>query len=229
MRRLDVPRGTLIARTVLIAAGALSAVLAWGEAVHARAHARQELELPPERARTARVCEALGNRRDTPARCAVLVLGFADRGPRAHAVNRWRARIGARTAARLVAEGFAVEVVACGGAVRGAVPEADLLAEALREAGWQGRILLERESTTTWENIASARALVGDLDAISICSNGLHAEKARAYLRRQDPDLGSRLVSADDYRFPEMSLLKPVFAVVGLNKLRQLRRADSHG
>lgn len=229
MPRVDVPRGTSIALTVLIAAGALSAVLVWGEIAHARTHARQERELAPERARTARVAEAVGGRRDTPARCAVLVLGFADRGPRAHAVNRWRARIGARTAARLVAEGFAVEVVACGGAVRGAVPEAELLAQALREAGWQGRILLEGGSTTTWENIASARALVGDLDAISICSNGLHAEKARAYLRRQDPDLGSRLVSADDYRFPEMSLLKPVFAVVGSIKLRQLRRTDTHG
>lgn len=113
--------------------------------------------------------------------------------------------------------------------MRGATPEADLLAQALREGSWRSRILLERESTTTWENIASARALVGDLDAISICSNGLHAEKARMYLRRQDPDLGTRLVLADDYRFLEMTLLKPVFAVVGSIKMRQLRRTDTQG
>lgn len=113
--------------------------------------------------------------------------------------------------------------------MRGATPEADLLAQELRESGWQGSILLERGSTTTWENIEAARKLIGRVDAISICSNGLHTEKARMYLRRQDPDLASRLVPADDYRFLEMSLLKPVFAVVGLVKLRQLRWADSHG
>lgn len=42
------------------------------------------------------------------------------------------------------------------------------------------------------------------------------------YLARQRPDLSSRIVAAEDYRLGEMILLKPIFAAVGLWKLRAL-------
>ncbi|KTR41086.1 hypothetical protein NS263_05850 [Curtobacterium oceanosedimentum] len=155
-----------------------------------------------------------------------MVLGFANRGKRPNAVNRWRARIAARTALRLMSSGATVSVICCGGAVRDTRAEADLLAEALRGMGWLGDIQYDRESVSTWENIANARKLVGDPDMIAICSNGLHAAKARAYLRRQDPRLGGLLVPTDDYRFGGMMLFKPIFAAVGLWKLAAARRVS---
>ena len=109
--------------------------------------------------------------------------------------------------------------------MKGEIPEAALLAEAVRALGWDGPIRLDRSSTTTWENIDQARLLVGDVDRIIICSNGLHAMKAREYLRRQDPHLAALLAPADEYRFGEMTLVKPVFATVGLWKLICARRS----
>ncbi|MFJ3030301.1 ElyC/SanA/YdcF family protein [Curtobacterium sp. NPDC087080] len=195
--------------------------LAFGEAVHARSarHARGELGL-------ARAAGALDGAPRTPDRSSVIVLGFGNRGTGPNVVNKWRARIAHRTALRLAAAGAAVTMICCGGPVRGARPEADLLAEALRADGWRGPILLDRTSTSTWENIANARVLLGAPSSIAICSNGLHAAKAREYLRRQDAALAERLVPADDYRFGEMILIKPIFAVVGLWKLRQARHVS---
>ncbi|WP_238638029.1 ElyC/SanA/YdcF family protein [Curtobacterium sp. HSID17257] len=217
MQKGSVPRGTL--PFCVAAAGAVTLVaLAFGEAVHARAahHARGELGV-------ARAALAGNGAARLSGRCSVIVLGFGNRGTGPNVVNRWRARIAFRTALRLAAAGAAVTIICCGGAVRGVHPEADLLAEAIRADGWRGPILLDRTSTSTWENITNARELLPDPSAIAICSNGLHAAKAREYLRRQDAALAQRLVAADEYRFGEMTLIKPIFAAVGLWKLRGAR------
>lgn len=148
------------------------------------------------------------------------MLGFANRGPRANLVNRWRARMAVRTA-RL---GDAVTVITSGGSVSGPVPEATVLAEYMRcELGWTGPLLQDTESRSTWENVRNVIPMLESADWIVFASNGLHAEKAREYLRRQRPDLASRLVPGEEYRFGEMILAKPLFAAVGLRKLRALR------
>ncbi|WP_394586970.1 ElyC/SanA/YdcF family protein [Curtobacterium sp. SGAir0571] len=194
------------------------AALTFGEAVHARASAQARAELGDNQRYGEELIASHQGRT-----CNVVVLGFADRGDRPNAVNRWRARIAARTALRLAAHGVTITVICCGGAARGTRPEADLLAETVRATGWLGEIRCDRESVSTWENITNARKLLNDSAMIAICSNGLHAAKARAYLRRQDLRLANRLVPADDYRFGEMILFKPIFAAVGLWKLASLR------
>ena len=116
-------------------------------------------------------------------------------------------------------------LIASGGAVHGTVPEADLLrAFIVDRLNWPGSVLVDRDSRSTWENVSNVVPLVEQFDRIIFASNGLHAEKARAYLLRQRPDLAARLAAADDYRFGEMSFFKPLFAAVGLRKLRTLRR-----
>ncbi|MCL9664000.1 YdcF family protein [Curtobacterium albidum] len=217
MQKGSVPRGTLPFCVAATGAATLVA-LAFGEAVHARAAHRARGELGVGRAGSA----ALGAARRSGG-CSVIVLGFENRGTGPNVVNRWRAKIAHRTAQRLAAAGAAITIICCGGPVRGARPEADLLAEALRAEGWRGPVLFDRTSTSTWENITNARDLLGGPSSIAICSNGLHAAKAREYLRRQDAALAERLVPADDYRFGEMTLIKPIFAVVGLWKLHRAR------
>ena len=212
----SVPRGTL---PFLVLVSLVTSALAIGEAVHAATAALSHCCLPmspPNDPDSTGLPE-----RD----CAVVVLGFADRGPRPNIVNRWRARIAVRTARGAAASGERVTIVCCGGAVKGETPEAELLAQAVRELGWDGSIRLDRSSTTTWQNIEQARMVVDDVDRIIICSNGLHATKAREYLRRQDPHLAALLAPADEYRLGEMTLVKPVFAAVGLWKLIRARRS----
>jgi hypothetical protein len=156
----------------------------------------------------------------------VVVLGFADRGTRANVVNRWRARIGVRAARR----GNGVTVVTSGGSVRGRTPEAVLIADHLRGAlQWDGPLLTDTDSTSTWENVRNVLPWLESADWIVFASNGLHAEKAREYLRRQRPDLADRLVRGQEYRVGEMFRLKPFFALVGLWKLRTMRGADLGG
>ncbi|MFJ6171801.1 YdcF family protein [Curtobacterium sp. NPDC092190] len=156
---------------------------------------------------------------------AIVVLGFANAGPDPNAVNRWRARIAVRTARRYEAAGDTAIIVCCGGAVRGAFPEADLLENAVRRLGWTGAVRKDRDSVSTWENIANARPMIAAADRVVICSNGLHAAKGRTYLRRQDANLASKLAPALDYRVGEMLWAKPVFAAVAIWKLLRTRRS----
>ncbi|WP_439693193.1 YdcF family protein [Curtobacterium sp. SP.BCo] len=203
MSRVHVPRGTLRA---LIAVGVgLASALTLGEWIHARAaHRAAGLRVP--------TAGSTGS---------VVVLGFANHGTRPNVVNRWRARIAVRTARRAERFGATVTIICSGGAVHGAVPEAELLRRhIIGSFGWHGRLLVETESTSTWENVRNVVPLIEDADWVAFASNGLHAEKARIYLARQRPDLADKLVAAEDYRVGEAVLLKPVFAVVGLAKLR---------
>ncbi|ROP63483.1 uncharacterized SAM-binding protein YcdF (DUF218 family) [Curtobacterium sp. ZW137] len=197
-----VPRGTL--RAIAAVVVGTGSVLLWAELVHARARTRR---LGP----TPRVRSGPG---------AVVVLGFANRGMRANVVNRWRARMAVRSAGT----SDAVTIITSGGPVRGEAPEASVLAQYLRdELGWTGSLLQETESRSTWDNVRNIIPMIESAEWIVFASNGLHAEKAREYLRRQRPDLADRLVIGGEYRFGEMILLKPLFAVVGLRKLRHLR------
>lgn len=153
---------------------------------------------------------------------AVVVLGFRNPGATANVVNRWRVRAGIRSIAAGKARG--TRVIFSGGAVGGGVAEARLMADYAKSVlGFDGTVLLEEESGTTWENITNVIPLLEDADRIKIASQPAHALKARAYVRRQRPDLAERLVRADDYRPGEWLLVKPLLALYGLWTLRGLR------
>lgn len=208
----DVPRGTSIA--VSAVGIAVTGVLIWGEWVHCSA-ARRTRRLPQPRAGS---------------RVAVVVLGFGNRSSRPNAVNRWRARIAARTAERAERAGATTTIVCSGGAVRGSISEALLLRQYIvGHLRWRGVVVVEPNSTSTWENVRNVLPLVEPLDWIAFASNGLHAAKARVYVAQQRPDLGDRLIAADDYRFGEMTWVKPIFAAVGLVKLRAMFHVERSG
>ncbi|MCX4555965.1 YdcF family protein [Streptomyces phaeochromogenes] len=157
---------------------------------------------------------------------AVVVLGFQNPQATANVINRWRVRAGIRSIAADSAHG--TRVIFSGGAPNGGASEARLMADYAKSVlGFDGTVLLEDRSTTTWENITNVIPLLEDVDHIKIASQPAHALKARAYLRRQRPDLAEKLVRADDYRPGEWVLVKPLFAAYGLWALRGLRlKAD---
>lgn len=207
-----VPRGTSIA--VSAAGIAVAGVLIWGEWVHCST-ARRTRRLPQPRAGS---------------RVAVVVPGFGNRSSRPNVVNRWRARIAVRTAERAGQAGSTTTIVCSGGAVRGSIPEALLLRQYIvGRLHWQGEVLVEPRSSSTWENVHNVLPLVEPFDWIAFASNGLHAVKARIYLARQRPELVGRLIAADDYRLGEMTWMKPVFAAVGLVKLRVVFHVERPG
>ncbi len=69
-------------------------------------------------------------------------------------------------------------------------------------------IVLEEEATSTWENLTLTVPLIEAFDTIIIASDPLHAWRSHRYLVRHRPDLGARLVFADDYRLLERWWLK---------------------
>ncbi|MGF0116307.1 YdcF family protein [Promicromonospora sp. Marseille-Q5078] len=151
---------------------------------------------------------------------AVVVLGFRNRGPRANVVNRWRAR----AALRSLDPAALTRLVLSGGPTTSARSEARVLADhAVDVLGYDGPVVLEEESRTTWENVARVLPLVEDADRITVVSQPAHALKARAYVLRQRPDLAGRLTRGDDHRWGEWLLLKPVLAAYGLWTLRGVR------
>lgn len=151
---------------------------------------------------------------------AVVVLGFGDAGPRANRINRYRVRAALRS---MDARADATALVLCGGSVRGDESEARILARFARdELGYAGALVLEEASTSTRENVANAIPLIEDADTIRIVSDPVHAEEARGYLRAARPDLADRLARGDEYRFGEMTWMKPLAIAVAL-----LRRARS--
>lgn len=95
--------------------------------------------------------------------------------------------------------------------------------------GYQGELALDTTSRSTWENVQNAIPLIEDATRIKIVSHSLHAEKARAYLRRLRPDLADRVVRGDDYRFGEWILAKPFLAALGKRNLSSVDRAQLNG
>ncbi|WP_425825627.1 YdcF family protein [Streptomyces fractus] len=153
---------------------------------------------------------------------AVVVLGFRNPQPTANFINRWRVRAGLRSVS-VSAEN--ARVIFSGGAAAGTrTAEARLMADYARSAlAFDGTVLLEDRSTTTWENITNVIPMLEDAGHIKIVSQPAHALKARAYLRRQRPDLAERLVRADDCRPVEWLAGKPLLALYGLWTLRRLK------
>ncbi|MFD3419248.1 YdcF family protein [Streptomyces decoyicus] len=153
---------------------------------------------------------------------AVVVLGYRNPQATANLINRWRVRAGIRSIAADRARG--TRVIFSGGATSGGATEARLMSDyATSVLGFDGTVLLEDRSATTWENITNVIPLLEDVDRIKIASQPAHALKARAYLRRQRPDLAERLVRADDYRPGEWMAAKPLLALYGLRTLRGLK------
>lgn len=213
-RRLSLSAPPVLAAAL---AAALAAVIAGAEAISWRA---------ARRARREDSARADGAARDAgpgapPLRESVVVLGYGNRGEVLNGVNRWRLRI----ALRSMTPGAQTTLIASGGAVSGASAEAQLLARHARAVlGWEGPLLIEGRSRTTWENIEQIIPLVEDAQRIVIASSPLHAERARAFLQAQRPDLAARLAPAANHRFGERMLWKPAEAVVGLEGLRRARR-----
>ncbi|MEU1372339.1 YdcF family protein [Streptomyces triculaminicus] len=153
---------------------------------------------------------------------AVVVLGYRNPQATANFINRWRVRAGIRSIAADSA--YSSRVIFSGGATSGGAAEAQLMADYAKSVlEFDGRVVLEGQSATTWENITNVIPLLEDVDRIKIVSQPAHALKARAYLRRQRPDLAERLVRADDYRPGEWMVAKPLLALYGLWTLRGLK------
>jgi len=188
-------------RLVGIAITLIVALLGWGEWVHWRSSSRW-----------------LGSRSSGAGREAIVVLGYGNRGNRANYLNRYRVRAGLRSVDPNATE---TVLVFCGGGVHSSVTEAELMAGYARdELGYTGPMLLERDSVTTFENIQKAIPLLEEFDTIKIVSNSLHAEKGRAYLWKLRPDLGERLVRAEEHRFGEITLVKPLAGYLQLRNIR---------
>ncbi|MCR3718355.1 MULTISPECIES: YdcF family protein [Prauserella salsuginis group] len=185
---------------VTTAAAAVIAVLVWGEVEHWRSSRRW-----------------LGTSRRGDGPDVVVVLGYRNRGVRANAVNRWRVRAGLRSRTR------GARLILTGGAVAGPVPEATVMAAYARGVrGYDGPLLTETASRTTWENVVNVAPLLEDAGTIAVVSHALHAEKARVCLWRNRPDLAVRLVRGREYRLGEWVLAKPALAVAGRLRLRAL-------
>ncbi|MFC8659972.1 YdcF family protein [Streptomyces parvus] len=161
----------------------------------------------------------VGNRGGVSA--AVVVLGYRNPQATANPINRWRVRAGIRSSAADGPQG--TYVIFSGGATSSGATEAQLMADYAKSVlKFDGTVFLEDQSATTWENITNVIPLLEDVDRIKIASQPAHALKARAYLRRQRPDLAEKLVRADDYRPGEWMVVKPLFALYGLWALRGL-------
>ncbi|MFD8863792.1 YdcF family protein [Streptomyces sp. NPDC059590] len=152
---------------------------------------------------------------------AVIVLGYRNPQATANLINRWRVRAAIRSVDADRAHG--TRVIFSGGATSGGASEAQLMADYAKSVlAFDGTVVLEDQSRTTWENITNVIPLLEDVDRIKIASQPAHALKARAYLRRQRPDLAEKLVRADDYHPGEWMVVKPLLALYGLRTLRGL-------
>ncbi|NQX10728.1 YdcF family protein [Microbacteriaceae bacterium VKM Ac-2855] len=183
----------------------VTAVFAAGEIAHARSSRRR-----------------LGARPGPGHGAAVVVFGYRNPGHRANGVNRFRVRAGLRS---IPADADPLVVIFTGGAVGGDEAEATIMARYARSRRrYRGPLTLETASRTTWQNVQNIIPLLEEADRILFVSNPLHAEKARGYLWKLRPDLAERLVRAQDYRFGETPLVKPVATILGLGDLWARRR-----
>lgn len=153
---------------------------------------------------------------------AIVVPGFQNPQPTANVINRWRVRAALRSITT-----HDTQVIFTGGTTTNGPTEAQLMADYAKSVlNFNGTMLLEDRSTTTWENVTNVIPLLENVDRIKIASQPAHALKARAYLQRQRPDLAERLVPAADYRPGEWLIAKPLLALYGLWTLRRLKPAE---
>lgn len=185
----------------------MAGYLAVGEAGHAWAHWQGLGQAP-----------AVAGRREV-----ILLLGYPskpDGSP--HPLQRWRARIAARSISPQAASS---QIVCTGAAVRGGRSEAAVLADLLHELGVaHSQVVLEEQARTTWQNVEFAIPLLRQADVIKVASNSLHAWRARRFLARQRPELAERVAAADDYRFGECWWLKtPLVIYEAVGQWREWR------
>lgn len=202
-RRVRDRRRPTLAGAAVLGVAVVSAVLVAGEAYDWRESHR-----------------ALGRAAGPGDREVVVVLGYRNRGPRPNVVNRQRVRAGLRS----VDPDADTTLVMSGGAVACAVPEAQVMAAYARSLGYRGRLLVETESRSTWENIQNVVPVLEGADRIKIVSTAAHASRAREMLRAVRPDLADRMVRGREHRTGELTLLKPAMPVIALRAHLRNRR-----
>jgi uncharacterized SAM-binding protein YcdF (DUF218 family) len=142
------------------------------------------------------------------ARVGVVVLGYpATRDGRVHAITRGRVE----TAVELARRHDAELVVMTGGPTRGGIVEADVMLELAKRLGIPAdRLVAERRSRSTWENVRQSAPLVRHCDVVLLVSEPLHAHRGRRYWLRQFPADDGRVFAVVDRRpFERWWLLTP--------------------
>jgi uncharacterized SAM-binding protein YcdF (DUF218 family) len=87
---------------------------------------------------------------------AVVVLGYRNPQPTANFINRWRVRAGMRS---IAAGRRDARMIFSGGTTTRGVSEAEVMADYARSvAEFDGAVLLEDKSATTWENVTNVVA-----------------------------------------------------------------------
>jgi vancomycin permeability regulator SanA len=127
--------------------------------------------------------------------CVVLVLGYpTDADGSAHPAQWFRVRGGVRA----LDENDCETMILAGGSVSNQLVEADKMSEIASELGVpEDRIIVERTSRNTWENVGCSVEQLADYERIVLVSNRMHAWRAERYLCKQQPDLCSRIDTAD--------------------------------
>lgn len=183
------PRRALVAASAVAAAGA--GLLAFGE-VQGWRTSRADYPVRP--------ATGPANGRDV-----VLVLGFRSRADGAlNALQAWRTRIAVRSAPP------GALFVFSGGAVRGAEPEAVMMARYATSCLGVATdaVAIEPAAESTRENLSLSLPWLRDARSIRIASNTAHARRARGYLRELDPALWERLRRTRDFRILELGPLR---------------------
>ena len=130
----------------------------------------------------------------------VLVLGYPSRGGGLHPMQKWRIDIAVRSMERTCD----VLVVSGGSRKHGRCEAEDMAAYARDRHGVApGRLALEREAESTWQNVQYSLPVLESARTIKVASSPLHAARGRAYLAAQRPDLAGRLRPSDDFRLGE--------------------------
>jgi hypothetical protein len=130
--------------------------------------------------------------------CRVLVLGFPGRRDGMPSpVQLFRMRVAQETLERYACS----TMVLSGGRPHSERVEADdlaAIAQSLRMTG--PRLILERESGSTWENVRDSLPSLAGPDHVFIASDPAHAQRARRYLCRLDAELCPRVHVAARFR-----------------------------
>lgn len=89
-------------------------------------------------------------------------------------------------AARAFHAGRAERIICCGGLGRHGPSEAEVMRDLLLAAGVPAQVIvLETRSSSTWENIAEARALCPEMREALIVTDGYHMPRARLIAKAQ--------------------------------------------
>lgn len=159
-----------------------------------------------------------GSRLPSQQQGVVVVLGLPSNNALTRAVQRWRVDMGIRAFRRCSCS----TIIFTGGTPKSSVSEASQMATLARHRGFNAKqIILEEDSTTTWENVTMAEKLIGDAAFVVIVSDGVHADRARRYWQQQFPRSTQRILVDPEYRLFDHFWLKTPSVLFQL--LRSLR------